>query len=62
MSPMEDVEAHLVTVILKLENMKEPMSASEGLRLANYLIKGAVCEDKVIAWKKKKLSENWNNE
>jgi hypothetical protein len=33
MSPIEDIEAHLVAVILQLENMKEPLSASEGLRL-----------------------------
>jgi hypothetical protein len=35
MSPMEDIEAHIADVVLQLETMKEPLSASEGLRLAN---------------------------
>jgi hypothetical protein len=38
------------------------MSAPEGLRLANTLIKGTVYEDELIGWKKKYLRENWNKD
>jgi hypothetical protein len=62
MSPMEDIESHLVAVNLQLENMKQPLSASEGWRLANSLIKGTIYQDNVIEWKKKNLLENWNKD
>jgi hypothetical protein len=62
MSPMEDIESHLVVVILQLESMKQPTSASEGLRLANSLIKGTIYQDKEIEWNLKKLYENWNKD
>jgi hypothetical protein len=59
---MEDIESHLVAVILQLENMKQPLSVSEGLCLANSRIKGTIYQDNVIEWKKKKLRENWNKD
>jgi hypothetical protein len=62
MYPIEDIEAHLVAIIFQLKNIKEPISASEGPRLANSLIKGTVYEDKLIGWKKKYLRENWNKD
>jgi hypothetical protein len=62
MSPMEDIESHIVAFILQIENMKKPMSASEGLHLANSLIKGTIYQDNVIEWKKKKLREKWNKD
>jgi hypothetical protein len=58
MSPMEGIEANNVAVVFQLEMMKEPMSASEGLHLANSLIKDAIYEDKVMELKKKHLREN----
>jgi hypothetical protein len=54
---MEDIESNLVAVILQLENMNQPLSASEGSRLVNSLIKGMIYQDNVIDWKKKKLRD-----
>jgi hypothetical protein len=42
--------------------MKQLISASEVLRLANSLIKGMIYQDNVIEWEKEKLRENWNKD
>jgi hypothetical protein len=50
---MLEVEPYLVNIIIKLADMRTPISASQRLQLANSLIKGTSIEKKVIEWKKK---------
>jgi hypothetical protein len=52
-SPMLEVEPYLVELIIKLADMRTPITTSQGLQLANSLIKGTSVEEKVIEWKKK---------
>ena len=50
---MLEVEPYLVELIIKLADMRTPITTSQGLQLANSLIKGTSVEEKVIEWKKK---------
>jgi hypothetical protein len=50
-SPMLDVEPYLVELIIKLAEMRTPITMSQGLQLANSLIKGSKTQDKVVKWK-----------
>jgi hypothetical protein len=43
----------MVELIIKLADMRAPITTSQGLQLANSLIKGTSVEEKVIKWKKK---------
>jgi len=52
-SPMLEVEPYLVELIIKLADMRTPITTSQGLQLANSLIKGTSVEEKVNEWKKK---------
>ena len=52
-SPMLEVEPYLVELIIKLADMRAPITTSQDLQLANSLIKGTSVEEKVIEWKKK---------
>jgi hypothetical protein len=54
-SPMLEVEPYLVELIIKLAEMRTPITTSQGLQLANSLIKGTSVEEQVIKWKKKYL-------
>jgi hypothetical protein len=47
-STMLEVEPYLVKLIIKLADMRTPISTSQGLQLTNSLIKGTSIEEKVI--------------
>jgi hypothetical protein len=51
-SPMLEVEPYLVKFIIKLADMRFPISTSQGLKLANLLIKGTSIEKKLSNGKK----------
>jgi hypothetical protein len=48
---MLEVEPYLVELIIELTDMRTPIGTSQGLQLANSLIKGTSVEEKVIQWK-----------
>jgi hypothetical protein len=50
---MLEVEPYLVNLIIKLAEMRQPMTTSQGLPLVNSLINGTSIKKKVIEWKKK---------
>jgi hypothetical protein len=52
-SPMIQVEPYLVELIKKLANMRQPITASQGLQLANSLINNKSTQKTVIEWKSK---------
>jgi hypothetical protein len=54
-SPMAQNEPYLVELILQLSYMRTPIIASQGLQLANSLIKSIKIEDFVMEWKSKNL-------
>jgi DNA-binding FrmR family transcriptional regulator len=53
-SPMVEIEPYLVKIVTQLANMRMPISAMQGLELANSLIAGTKIELKV----KKRKEEN----
>ncbi len=54
-SPMIQVEAHLVDIILHYSRMRQPITPKVGLALANSMIKGTEIEQEMIEWRKKSL-------
>ncbi len=50
-SPMVQVEPYLVELIIKLAEMRYPITTSQGLQLANSLIKGKTIQKQKIEWK-----------
>jgi hypothetical protein len=52
-SPMLEVETYLVELILKLAEMRQPITTSQGLQLVNSLINGTSIKKHVIEWKKR---------
>ncbi len=50
-SPMSHIEPYLVELILKLAEMRTPITTSQGLQLSNSLIKGTAIEKELTAWK-----------
>jgi hypothetical protein len=54
-SPMVQVEAHLVDIILNYSRMRQPITPKVGLALANSMIKGTEIECEMIEWRKKSL-------
>jgi hypothetical protein len=50
-SPMAQIEPYLVELILKLAALRTPITASQGLQLANSLIKSTKIEKFVTDWK-----------
>jgi hypothetical protein len=51
LSPMAEVEPYLVELVIQLANMRIPVTASQGLELANSLIAGTKVELQVKKWK-----------
>jgi hypothetical protein len=49
-SPMTKVEPILVEVLIQCGNMRQPLSVSNGLHLANSLIDGTPLKADIIAW------------
>jgi hypothetical protein len=52
-SPMIQVEAHLVDIILQYAWMRQPITPKVGIALANSLIKGTSIEGEMLEWRKK---------
>jgi hypothetical protein len=50
-SPMLQVEPYLVELIIKLAEMRQPITTSQGLQVANSLINGTSTKKTVIEWK-----------
>ena len=48
---MSQVEPYLVELIKKLADMRQPITASQGLQLANSLINNKSTQKKVLEWK-----------
>ena len=58
-SPMTEVEELLVEIALQKDSMNQPITASEGLMLANSLIEGTELEDRVKAYyRERKFFDN----
>jgi hypothetical protein len=54
-SPMVEVEAHLVDIILHYSRMRQPITPKVGIALANSLVIGTEIEHEVRDWRKKSL-------
>jgi hypothetical protein len=54
-SPMIDIEAHLLGIILCRAALGQPISCAEGLELANSLIEGTQAQVDLMEWEKKHL-------
>ena len=52
MSPTQHLEEALVDLLLTVADMNKPLSAGEGIKLANELIKDMKLEDYIIAYMK----------
>jgi hypothetical protein len=50
-SPMVQVEPYLVELIIKLAEIRQPITTSQALQLANSLIKGKSIQKQIIEWK-----------
>jgi hypothetical protein len=50
---MLEVEPYLVELIIKLAEMRQPITTAQGLQLANSLINGTSIKGKIIEWKKR---------
>jgi hypothetical protein len=50
-TPMLQVELYLVELIIKLAEMRQPITASQGLQLANSLINVTSIKKAVTEWK-----------
>jgi hypothetical protein len=50
---MLEVEPYLVELIIKLAEMRQPITSAQGLQLANSLINGTSIKGKIIEWKKR---------
>lgn len=50
-SPMLAIEPYMVELIHQLARMRNPISVSDGLRLANSLISGTKIGDTVNSWR-----------
>jgi hypothetical protein len=64
-SPMAGIETILVATLLELEFTRDPLSVSEGLDLANSLIKDTIHQDELTKWKIKHLGKSqtvWEGE
>ena len=57
-SPMLQVEAHLLDLILKLAAMNQLITPTEGLALANSLTKGTSMKEK-LEWKKTHIAHQY---
>jgi hypothetical protein len=53
-SPMAEVEPYLVELIIKLADMRTPITTAQGLELANSIISNTSVEETIIGWK-----ESW---
>ena len=58
-SPMLQVEAHLLDLILKLAAMNQLITPTEGLALANSLIEGTSMKEKLKEWKKTHIAHQY---
>ena len=58
-SPLHEIEAVIVEMIIALRNMRQPLKAAKGLQLVNLLIKELSYEGKVIKFK---IKRGWTNE
>jgi hypothetical protein len=56
--PMAEVEPYLVQLIIQLANMRTPITAAQGLELANSLISGTDVENEIMDWKSNNCHAN----
>jgi hypothetical protein len=61
-TPMEEIEPLLVTFIICLQRIGQPLSSTEFIQLANSLIEGSPLEEKVLASKRGMKSGAANGE
>jgi hypothetical protein len=54
-SPMQAIEPYLVAIIIKLANMRIPITTAQGLQLANSLINGTRFKEEVHQFEKLNL-------
>jgi hypothetical protein len=59
---MDEIEAHLIKVILLHGGFCQPVSCAEGLQLVNSIIEGTVSQVQLIQWKIIHLGKNYNEE
>jgi len=52
-SPMTVIEPYLVELILQLSNMRTPITASQGIQLANSLVQNTKYQKLILEWKSK---------
>jgi len=52
---MLKVENQIVTLLIQMAHMHQPLNATEALHLANDLTEGNEIQEEVITWKKKHL-------
>jgi hypothetical protein len=62
LTPMIEVEAHLLKVMLLRGTMRLPVSCAEGLELANSLIEGTVSQFQLVEWKYQHPSKNFRED
>jgi hypothetical protein len=55
---MAGIEMLLVSKVLKMESNREPLSVSEGLELANSLIRYTVHQSDLVKWKQDNLGRS----
>jgi hypothetical protein len=53
-SPMALIEEHIVALLSQMAKMRQPLNVSEGLSLANSLIKGTKWEEELISFKERR--------
>jgi hypothetical protein len=62
LSPMHEVEAHLLKVILLHGAMHQPVRCGEGLELANSIIEDTMTQLQMIQWKQLHLGKSFREE
>ena len=60
-SPMLAIDPYMVELIHQLARMRNPISVSDGLRLANFLISGTKIGDSVNSWRQAHSSAHRSN-
>ena len=55
LSPLHDIEDHIITLLLALADSSNPISVGNALPLINSLINGTSYQQKFILWKKQHL-------
>jgi hypothetical protein len=57
-SPMAGIDMLLISTVLEMESNREPLSVSEGLELANSLIRDTVYQSDLVKWKQDNLGRS----